>query len=440
MRRRLAATLALAVLVGACTRADIELDAGPVRPSPSSGEVLSDPDEVAAAAMADVQDYWERRMEPVYGRRFEPLRGGLVPFGPGTSIPDCGDASLSYDDVADNALYCPVEDYVAWDRASLIPDLQRRFGPLTVGIVMAHEFAHAVQNRADVIADIVILELQADCFAGAWVADVEDRLPTFSTDGDALDRAAAGLLELRDAVGSGADAADAHGSGFDRIGAFQDGYEGGAERCATYEDDPPEVFAQTFRTRTDLESGGNLPTEELLDPLLADLESFFASALADLGTRWRPVRDLVLIDPATDEVRCGDEVVAGDDLTLAGFLCAPDRTAYVDGADLVPALEEIGDFALAGELARLWSLAALDDLGLGGDQNAARADCLTGAFAAAEIAEAVPDQQLLLSPGDLDEVVIAFLAFGTDDDAPGFERTATFRAGFVGGLAACDVG
>src|SRR5690606_11812022 len=151
----------------------------------------------------------------------------------------------------------------AWDRVNLIPDLQERFGSLTVGLVMAHEFAHAVQVRAGVLGATVTLELQADCFAGAWVDDVDDRIPTFHTGADALDSAVAGLLELRDSLGVPGYDASAHGSGFDRVSAFQEGYEDGPEACATYADDPPPVVAIPFGSATDQATGGNLPLDEL---------------------------------------------------------------------------------------------------------------------------------------------------------------------------------
>ena len=48
----------------------------------------------------------------------------------------------------------------------------------------------------------------------------------------------AGFLELRDEVGVvRADHPAAHGTGFDRIGAFVEGYEHGASRCAAYPDE-----------------------------------------------------------------------------------------------------------------------------------------------------------------------------------------------------------
>jgi len=405
--------LAVALLAAGCVESDLQLRAAPAGgglPAPRT-----DADEVVAAALGDLESHWADALPDLYDVELEPLRGGYVPYGPGTPLPRCGATPLTYDQIAENALYCPAEDLIAWDREALVPGLKRRFGPLTVGLVMAHEFAHAMQARGGVEAATVTLELQADCFAGAWVDDVDDRLEVFATRGDALDQALAGLLELRDTVGVAGFDPMAHGSGFDRVGAFQDGFERGGEACVAYEQAPPPVVAMPFTSLDDQVSGGNLPVEELLGPLALDLDAWFGSLVRDEGGRWPGVDA-----PAPSSI--------------------PDR------------LVEIGDFAVAGDIGRRWAGAARRALDREGsaDAEARHDDCLVGAFSGAEFAGTVPpvrdrdeedglrEQQLRLSPGDLDEVVIAFLTFGDADDADAFARTAAFRAGFVEGAAACE--
>ena len=442
MRRSLLPLLVATLLAAAsCTESDLTLVGdGAVGPAPS-GEALEDPDEVATAALEDIEAYWASAMPDVYDTGFEPLRGGYVPYGPDSALPSCGPEELTYELIAENALYCPAEDLIAWDRVNLVPDLQQRFGSLTVGLVMAHEFAHAIQARALVRGATVTLELQADCFAGAWVDDVDDRIATFATDGDALDQAVAGLLELRDSLGVPGSSSSAHGSGFDRVSAFQEGFEEGPEACATYADDPPPVVAIPFGSATDAASGGNLPLDQLIEPLVADLESFFAALFDDLDETWDPVDGFEAVDPADGPIECGDDEVSESDLRLAAFYCVADDTAYIDGEGLVPELEAIGDFAFGGELTRLYAYAAQEQLGVdAGDETSAElhADCLTGVFAAAEFLQQIPKQRLVLSPGDLDEIIIAFLAFGAEDGATAFERTAAFRAGFVEGIEPCE--
>lgn len=440
-------TLLLLVLValaaGSCAESDLRLsvDESRTRPSRTDDRPSGDPDDVVAAALQELEGYWSDTLDDVYGVDFEPLRGGYLPYGPDTPLPPCGDEPLTYEIIAENALYCPSGDFIAWDRVGLVPHLQQRFGPLTVGLVMAHEFAHAIQDRAGLAGTTVTLELQADCFAGTWVQDVDDRVELFATDGDALDQAVAGLLELRDSPGMSGRDPVAHGSGFDRVSAFQDGFENGPETCAAYTADPPSVVAIPFGGVIDQATGGNMPLDELLPLLQKDLESFFTELLAEQGRTWEAVDGFEAFDPADGPIRCGRAEVAGEALELASFFCASDDTAYMDGAELIPELEAIGDFAFGGELARLYAFAAQEQLGIDTDdvvREGLHADCTTGVYTAAQFLGEVPDQELQLSPGDVDEIIIAFLAFGGESEASAFERTAAFRAGFVQGFEACE--
>ncbi len=450
MRRHRLRRLPLLVLmvgllvVGGCARSDLTL---PDHVGAASGTTATggpdpstlDADGVVAVALDDLAAYWDRTYPDLYGTPFEPLRGGVVAFGPRTPVPSCGPHPIIYDDVAANALYCPDEDLIAWDRVNLVPDLDQRFGPLTVGIILAHEYAHAVQVRADTHTTSVVLELQADCFAGAWVADVDDRLAVFSTAGDSLDLAIGGLLDLRDTVGVTAADPDAHGTGFDRISAFQDGFERGNTTCSDYETEAPEVVSIPFVDPTDMLQGGNLAVPKLLDLLVPDLESFYRALFTSQGEQWSPVDDVVLVDPAVDEVRCGDQDLSGPGLVDLRLYCPDDDRIYLDGTGLVPALARIGDFAVGGEVARQYAFAAQDQLGILDryPDTGLHADCLTGVYASEEFGMTIPDQILQLSPGDLDEIVSAFVAFGGGTRASAFQRTAAFRAGFLDGYDAC---
>lgn len=446
MRRLRALLIAGLLVVSACSASGLTIDAEVVGGSTDSDRdddtaaVDVDPDDVVQLALDDLATYWTERLPEVYDTEFTPLTGGLVPYGPNTAVPQCGEQPIIYEDIAANALYCPDEDLIAWDRVNLTPGLQESYGPLTVGIVMAHEYAHAIQLRGGVRGAVVTLELQADCFAGAWVGDVDDRIDVFNTDGDSLDQAVGGFLELRDTIGVAASDPNAHGSGFDRVSAFQEGFDVGPEACTTYEDDPPPVVALPFRSIDDLDAEGNMPVDELVPLLLTDLESFYEALFTDEAMAWEPIGGLVPFDPSADDVDCGSQELTREDLERASFYCVPDATIYIDNVDLVPSLDAIGDFAVGGEIARQYAFAAQDQLGILDryDDTELHADCLTGVYASAQFLESIPDQQLFLSPGDLDEIIIAFLAFGGAEDASAFERTASFRSGFVDGFDECE--
>lgn len=434
---------------------DDDLDA-PIAPETGLDErEAPDVDTVVKAALLDVEAFWERSYEPVFGTPYEPLSGGFWAYGPDSELPPCGDEPFGYGDIAANAFYCPSDDLIAWDAVNLVPGLYEEFGGFTLGIVFAHEFGHAIQARADLFhLPTIVTELQADCFAGAWTADVAaGNSEFFEVTLEALDKTVAGFLSLRDGVGTSAADPAAHGTGFDRIGSFSEGYEQGLDACEAYPDrfadDELVIVEIPFTSQEDFERGGNLPLDELVPALLGDLEDFWTVVFTEIGEVWTPVADVVGFDPDVDEVTCG-ETYSGEVLVNAAFYCVEDDTVYLDTVYLVPALNEIGDYAVATEIARQYAYAAQTRLGNLDNSRASnlQADCYTGVYASSGFLGNRENQQLFLSPGDLDEAVIAFLQRSdTTDDPEGsgdttvataFERFDAFRSGFMEGLGACD--
>ncbi|HZA75330.1 MAG TPA: neutral zinc metallopeptidase [Acidimicrobiales bacterium] len=450
-----------------------DLDSG------GSGTPVSpnDLDALVAAAIDDVEAYWTETYPEVYDGPFEPLAGGYHPYGPTTEMPTCGPVPVTYEEIAGNAFYCPSEDLIAWDQATLIPEINETFGGFTVGIVFAHEFAHAIQARAGVTGPRTIdLELQADCYAGAWTAHVADGgSDTFEVTDRELDSSVAGMVAIRDVPGTDPGDPSAHGSGFDRITAFQEGYESGPQHCADYEDSPRQTVQIPF-TDADLTSAnpGNLQPEDfgpgcpadlderiisgrfesgeaddcgLASRLEADLNVNYTSLLEELGEEWTPIEDLVLVDPAGDEVMCGGDTLSGDGLRNAALYCEDENIVVIDGAGLTPELYGIGDFAFGAEVARLWAIAAQAQLGLEGEgvDDSLQADCLTGVYTRSIIPDPAtdePDSQILrISPGDLDEGIQGFIAYGDallGETGTAFERTDALRTGVVDGLEGCE--
>ena len=412
-------------------------------------------DQVVEAALVDVDAFWRRSYEDLYGEPYEPIAGGFWAYGPDSEQPPCGDPPPDYADIAGNAFYCPPDDLIAWDDVHLVPGLYEEFGGFALGIVFAHEFGHAIQARAGTQGPTVALELQADCFAGAWTRDVEEGgSEFFELSLDDLDRAVAGFLELRDGVGVAAEDPRAHGTGFDRIGAFVDGYRLGLEHCAEYPDAISSgelvVVEVPFTDPADFERGGNLPLSELGPALLVDLENFWTLAFEEQGLVWTPVTDVVPFDPDAGGVTCGDETYSGDVLVNASFYCIDSDTIYFDDVNLIPTLNEIGDYAVATEIARQYAFAAQVRLDITENTIGTNlhADCLAGVYASSGFLgnREGRGQELFLSPGDLDEAVIAFLLNSDASEAveagnvsvgTAFQRFAAYRDGFLGGLEAC---
>jgi predicted metalloprotease len=453
LARLVAFGVAATVIASCAQRADQDpLTGGMIGPGSNGGpNPAPDPDAVVQAALDDVTEYWERTYPEVYGGEFQPLSGGFHAYGPDTEMPPCGNPPPAYADIADNAFYCPGDDLIAWDAATLIPEINRQFGGFTIGIVFAHEFGHAIQARAGVSGRTVDMELQADCFAGAWTANVVDgNSDRFTIDEATLDASVGGMVAISDLPGTSENDPMAHGSGFDRIGAFQDGFENGAGRCAERGTEQQRTVEMPF-SEEDTASGGNMALEDgpnapdgvgLLSRIETDLNDFYGLLFDDLGATWTPVGDLVVANPGAGDVSCGGEALSGEALRGAALYCADENVVLIDGGQLVPELYQIGDFAVAAEIARLWALAAQSALGVSGDSESAslQADCLTGVWAFARFPDSgLPPSQLEMSPGDLDEGIMGFLAYDlADDGGTVFERTDALRTGFQDGYRGCE--
>lgn len=405
---------------------------------------------VAKNAVADLQAWWGTEFPAVYdGKAYDPVAGGFFAYDSSSDPSGLPCATKDIQDVLYNAFYCPPDDAVAWDQEGLFPDLAKQYGDFTVAVVLAHEWGHAIQARAKVDQSTVTMELQADCFAGSWVKHVRtDKSSRFDVSIEDLDNALAGILSLRDAPGSPATDPNAHGSGFDRVGAFQQGFEDGAKRCSTYVDGDPAPYQFEFTDQTDLDNQGNLPFADINTSAFESLELYWTSEFPKIsgGTAWDPLEDPVAFGP-DDPPTCNGTKVT--DFRL--FYCIPDRFVGYDDQETMPAAYKLGDFAVGALYGTQYGLAVQDELKLHANSEKTatlRGDCYTGAWAGALLPTAATNQgtdlpfALVLSPGDLDEAVAVLLTFRTDSDrarqGPGFERVSAFRTGVVRGAAQCS--
>jgi predicted metalloprotease len=406
-----------------------------------------DYDEVVCDALESVQTFWIETYPEVFGDDFLPIEGGFHPYTSQSEQPPCGDPPPLYEDIEQNAFYCPSADLIAWDNESLIPALFEQFGPFTLGIVMAHEFGHAIQARADFAGPTVIEENQADCYAGAWVAWVADSGDTnLEVTDDALDLAVAGFLTLADAPGTSERDPLAHGSAFDRVNGFQDGIENGAAKCADYTVDNVVITEMEFSTPEEAANQGNLPLAETIDFVIVDLEEFWTVVFADeFGTEWTPITNFVPYDGQVDVLTCGGTEVDPEFALGNTWYCIDDDYIAWDEPGLfVPVHEQIGDFAVGMLIANQYARAAGVRLGIVEFDAATllQIDCLSGAWAG-DAAHSDPETDLTLSSGDLDEAIVAFLVFGSaaepgvDSGNRAFERVDAFRQGFLEGVSTC---
>jgi len=435
-----------AVLVTVFTVPLAVLTAAPARATARASESTSY-SRTIAVALADIQDYWSDEFPDLYGARYQPVpKDRIIAGHPGVKLPRCQGERLSYRDVADNAFYCLHDNFVVYDDEHLFPDLYSNTGPFSVALVLAHEFGHAVQDRAGVEADRTIeQELQADCFAGGWTEHVaSDGGPVPYSAGD-LEVSLAALLQFRDAPGSSPDDSSAHGSAFDRVNAFQDGFEFGPDRCADYESDPPLVVQLPFTSASDANQGGNVPAADVI-PLTVDLlNDFYAQVEPDYSPL--STRDIASFDSRkrASIPKCGSSRLEVDAVKNRVFYCLDDGYIAFDEPFLQDVYEQIGDFGVATLIANPWATYVQTIQGIPGvgDNTLAavlQADCYTGGWAAAFYNGYLSGGSL--SPGDLDETVMALLVYsrarGVSADIPiSFVRVRFFRQGFFSGYQSC---
>ena len=430
----------------------------PVTTAPGSPEVFEpDPrrppqpyDEALSAALLDIEAFWRTTFPKIYGSEFPELKGGIWPVFRGRrGVPGCGEPQTRYADIEGNAFYCPDGDFLAFDDTQLFPTIYGRYGAEVLGMIVAHELGHAVQARAGVMDQpTIVLEQQADCFAGAWMAHMAVAGGPFTVNDDTLNVAFAGMLTFRDTPGVTAQSEGAQGSGFDRVGAFQDGFTNSASRCATYISDPPPVIEFGFSTQQELDTGGNLSLQEIVPATMQDLDSFWKSTFSSLGHSYRTLAGGLQPYPATGPYPSCPSLHPDATFAEGRVWYCPDGDfiAYDEDAVAGP-VYDVGDFAVSVLLANAWSDAMMTRLGINltGKDRSLDGDCLTGVWTRSTLPRQRENSaRLRLSPGDLDEGVIAFLRFGagtggTDQAGTVFERIESFRRGTLQGGDGCGL-
>ena len=433
--RALVAALAAGLLLAGCAQVV------PGQPSAAAGaaSIAAAPvadAEVAPTAVAALQEYWRAQFPAAFGRPWRDI-SRFVPVHTGDRRVPCVRSAA---DVEGQAFYCSSADAVVWDADGLIPEVLRADGPTGVLVVLAHEVGHAVQSRLGLDElqarqpsryPTILLEAMADCSAGVALAHLAQKPPPgLALGADGRDRAMSALIAFKDPLGVEPGDAGAHGNAFDRVSAFQDGYDGAATTCAQMTITNRAFTQRAFGSRADAARRGNLPVDELLEGVGTDAPSAFARLAASAGLPGWQAPPL-----STTAGRCA---VAAQG---PAAWCPEENTVVVDRAAIGQLEDRFGDFAGATLIASRYGLAVLQALRR--ETTGASAICLAGAYTGGLLKA---DGSFTLSPGDLDEAVEVLLrqdwagrdpAGAADPRQHGYERIALFRKGVVSGPQAC---
>ncbi|WP_194905450.1 hypothetical protein [Quadrisphaera sp. INWT6] len=190
------------------------------------------PEQELTDAITVVDQYWADNHQGYFGDEYvAPLvftgeAGVQGMYTSGVDSHPCGGEEAL---TPTNALHCaePVgEDWIAVSD-DLLLDGTAQIGDAFTYLVVAHEWGHAIQLRHPELTAPWV-ELQADCIAGATLAEASDQGLVTWEEGDD-EEVAAGLLAVADETGW--TDTTSHGSAEERASSFQHGIDTGLTGC-----------------------------------------------------------------------------------------------------------------------------------------------------------------------------------------------------------------
>lgn len=212
-----------------------------------SGAPSDEGGQFVATVLADTEDTWNA----IFSSAGESYREPTLVLFSGSTSSACGFASA-----ATGPFYCPADQKVYIDLA-FYDELRSRFeapGDFAEAYVIAHEIGHHVQNLLGILPKVnaerqrvgeresnqlsIMVELQADCFAGIW-AYASERLGVVE-DGDIDEALNAAAAVGDDAIqrrtqGYVVPESFNHGTSEQRARWFRRGYQTGSiDSCDTF--------------------------------------------------------------------------------------------------------------------------------------------------------------------------------------------------------------
>ena len=409
----------------------------------------ADDDGLVAAAVADISSWSAEVLASMYDLPQRALDGKIYAgrLERTTALPGCGSPSTDYSDLVEYvALYCPGDEFVVYDDGpdGLLGSLVAEHGGTSIAVVLAHEFGHFIQDRAGILdldLPTVTTEQQADCFAGAWMGRVTSGTsPTLTLGDDGVRTGLIALVQVRDPAGVDTMSPGGHGTAFDRVGAYQLGFEEGPAACAALIDNPLPLMPNAYLSYDDYLRGGDAPYDCAGEPnpdcraswefLGDDLNEFWTLILDDtIDLTALPVDDL---EGACPDFRAVDGPIGR---------CVNSGLVVFDELEVLDLYSSSGDFTLGYLLGLAWADAALERQGSSSATDRLRADCLVGAWVDDITLGLRRDQRRIStvtsSPGDPDEAISMLIRLSDTGDEMLFDRVGAFRTGVLNGRTAC---
>ena len=399
-----------------------------------TGVTRSEADTIAADTLADLFDYYGSIFEKDFGTAYVPPRH-LVSYDstePGGKV--CGESTYQFV----NAFYSHSCDTIAWDRGVLLPEMIKDIGDLAPAVVLSHEIGHDVQYELGVpdSTRTIVLEQQADCYAGAywrWVADGNSKYFNFNqTEG--MRQLLLALFQGHDPVGSSGQGEQDHGNGFDRTYAATLGYTSGAVRCSKIDAAEIDQRGQEFPFNGIPQQYGNVDiTTDVLSGIIGTVNDYFKqTAPGYVAPR------LATFDGRTPPA------CAGYDSSFPVTYCPTTNTVSYNLAELqrigtpTAGWQSVnGDFSAIVLLVSRYALAAqaAGHSKITGNAAGLRALCYAGTWAT-WMRNPQGTQSFQLSPNDLDKAIYEIVS----SPLAGADANGATSASLIERVQAFDIG
>ncbi|MBB5918122.1 putative metalloprotease [Nocardia transvalensis] len=400
-------------------------------------------DRLALNTLSDLQDYWSAEYPKFFKGTFKPV-DRFISWDARAPREQAVDFCKSSTYHLVNAAYCKLDKTIGWDRGKLLPLVTDKYGKMAVVMVLAHEYGHSLQDQARLngfLTPTLVLEQQADCFAGVFLRQVAEGHSSHFTlnTTDGLNGVLGAAVAVRDHDPEGKN--NSHGSAFERVTAVQIGWQDGTDGCKTI--NKKEIKQRRGGLPTSFEEGdkdNQLPVDNAsLDLVSQALGKIYPVAQPPAYDYSGIVKNCAK-DTAVEPVSyCPAENKIGTNVpglaARAGTLPGADEplSAMVEG-NYNAFLVFISRYALAVEKDRNLPLSGPDTAGL-------RTACLSGVITT-KLSD--PSSDPRLTSGDLDSAVSGLLSDGLaagDVDGKlvpsGYQRLEAFRTGVLDGEGAC---